>query len=160
MNDNIEVCKYAPIHDENNRVHRICFCDMLSLPFDCVDCNRQLCIPCEKHIIIKCYDCDKKMHKGCLEGYLGKDLNDLREEEAIICLECLHKDDNESVCWDSLVDDDIKRMRFGLFPDDDVKIVNKMIKILNTDCDVPPHIINAIKDNDPQPHPSITPKSF
>ena len=51
-------------------------------------------------------------------------------------------------------------MRFGLFPDNDIRIVNKMIKILSTDCEVPPHIINAIKDNDPKPHPSVNPISF
>ena len=160
MNDNIEGCEASSISDENNTVNRMCYCDMLTLPLDCGDCNRQLCIPCERHIIMKCFICDKKMHKGCLEDYLGKDLNDINEDEYILCLECLHTDDNESVCWDSPVDDDIKRMRFGLFPDDDVKKVNKMIKILNTDCYVPPHIINAIKDNDPQPYPSITPISF
>ena len=159
MNDNLEDVEAPPSLNENSTIHRICYCDMLTLPLDCEDCNRQLCIPCERHIIMKCFECGKKMHKGCLEDYLGGDLNDFNEDEVISCLECFHNDVNESVCWDSLVDDDIKRMRFGLFPDDDVKKVNKMIKILNTDCYVPPHIINSIKDNDPQPYTSITPIS-
>ena len=79
VNDNIEDGEAPPILDENNTIHRICYCDMLTLPLDCEDYNIQLCIPCGRHIIMNCFICDKKMHKGCLEDYLGEDLNDLNE---------------------------------------------------------------------------------
>ena len=87
------------------------------------------------------------MHKRCLETYLGKNLDNMGENEAISCLECLCKGNNESDCWDSVDDDDTKRMRLCFFPDDDVRKLNKMIRILSTDCEVPPHIINTIKEN-------------
>ena len=39
--------------EEDNIVKRICYCDMLTLPLDCIDCNRKSNIPCNKHIVIK-----------------------------------------------------------------------------------------------------------
>ena len=144
--------------EEDNIIKRICYCDMLTLPLDCTECNRKLNVPCDKHTVIKCHVCGKKMHKECLKTYLGEDLDNMGEDEGILCLECLYNTASESDNWNSLGDDNkIKLMRLGLFADDDIKKVNQMIKILSKDCEVPSYIINAIKDNDPKPYPSITP---
>ena len=62
-NDNVESIKHILSDNESNKVHRICYCDMLTLPLDCVECNRQLCIPCENHIIIECFECKKNSQR-------------------------------------------------------------------------------------------------
>ena len=143
---------------ENNNVKRICYCDKLPLPIDCNDCNRGSCIPCDKHTIIYCgnEDCRKPMHKGCIATYFGLDLNSMNDDDIMECNKCLSNGNNESEPWDS-TDDDTKRVRFGLFPDQNINLVKKMKKILLEECDIPYNILDDIQNNDPKPHPSVTP---
>ena len=143
---------------ENINLKRICYCDKLPIPIDCKECKRSSFVPCDKHTIVYCENegCGKPMHKGCVATYFGIDMNSMEDGETIQCIKCLSKDNNESEPWDS-IDDETKRKRFGLFPEQDMKLVKNMQKILMEECDVPYTIVDDIKNNDPKPHPSVTP---
>ena len=129
------------------------------MPLHCIDCNKILKIPCDKHKVITCTNtsCSKQFHIGCLESFFNDTLEDINNEDYdYLCMECIYKDTCSSTPWNDIEDRNELFKRFGLVPKEGLSRLKRIQKVLIEDCGVPHQIISDLKNNDPQPHPSIT----
>jgi hypothetical protein len=142
------------------RNYRICYCDDLICPSSCTDCTKEAYIPCQKHQTVSCQNevCTRQFYVSCIQNYAN-----INQDTVFICIACSslpQQEDHQT--WNQIDLQQSKRRRLDFTSTSDGvsarSIENQNNKLLQMMGKViPDNVVDALKNNDPMPYPSIVP---